>query len=199
MKMKLPTVTLKRFDGDPCNCWDSFSTAVDGEKRMPEILKYHHLNSLLDGKAAATITGLPISANNYKETIQLLQDRFGQKEQIIRSHMENIYNLPVIKDSDIKRLREMFDKMESHVRGLKTLGVETEQYDILLLPLLQPKIPESIQIEISRKCANGSWILRNLMAALKSPTLPKRRKIASLLRLRVVFSVKARTEMVHVK
>ena len=53
----------------------------------------------------------------------------------------------------------MFDKMETHVRGLKALGVATERYDKLLIPLLQPKLPDDIQVEISRKCGSGAWNL----------------------------------------
>ena len=63
--------------------------------------------------------------------------------------MEKLYNLPAVKNTDIKMLRDMFDKMETQVRGLKALGVVAEQYDKLLIPPLQPKLPDDIQVEIS--------------------------------------------------
>ena len=103
---------------------------------MPDIMKFHHLNSLFDGKAATTIGGLSVSASMYGEAIKLLKTRYGQKDNVIASHMEKLYNLPPVKGKDIGKLRDMFDSMEIHVRGLQALGVETEQYDKLLIPLL---------------------------------------------------------------
>ena len=169
-KIKLPTVALKRFDGDPCKWqtfWESFCSAVHKDESLPDIMKFHHLNSLLEGKAAATIGGLSVSGSTYKEAIKLLESRYGQKDNAIASHMEKLYNLPAVKNTDIKRLRDMFDQMETHVRGLKALGVATEQYDKLLIPLLQPKLPDDIQVEISRKCGSDAWNLKALMDALR--------------------------------
>ena len=170
-KLKLPMVALKRFDGDPCKWqtfWESFNSAVHDDSNMPDIMKFHHLNSLLDGKAATTIAGLSISASTYGEAIKLLKTQYGQKDNVIASHMEKLYNLPPVKGKDIGKLRNMFDSMETHVRGLQALGVETEQYDKLLIPLLQPKFPEEIQVQISRKCGSSAWNLKTLIDALRA-------------------------------
>ena len=170
-KLKLPTVALKRFDGDPCQWqtfWESFSSAIHEDNNLPDIMIFHHLNSLLKGKAATTIGGLSVSAKTYGEAIKLLQNRYGQKDNAIDSHMEKLFNLPAVKNTDIRKLRDMFDKMEAHVRGLEALGVTTEQYDKLLIPLLQPKFPDEIQIEISRKCGSDEWNLKALIDALRT-------------------------------
>jgi len=65
-KIKLPTVALKRFDGDPCKWqtfWESVCSAVHKDESLPYIMKFHHLNSLLEGKAAATTGRLSVSGS----------------------------------------------------------------------------------------------------------------------------------------
>ena len=54
--------------------------------------------------------------------------------------MEKLYNLPAVKITDIKKLRDILDKKETHVRGFKALEVAIQLYDKLLIPLLQPKL-----------------------------------------------------------
>ena len=70
--------------------------------------------------------------------------------------MEKLYNLPAVKNTDTKKLRDIFDRVETHVRGYKALRIPTEQYDKLLMPLLQPKLPDDIQEESSRKCRSDA-------------------------------------------
>ena len=52
--------------------------------------------------------------------------------------------------SDIKNLREFHDTCEANIRGLETLGVMTESYGSLLIPILLKKIPEDIRCLIFR-------------------------------------------------
>ena len=104
---------------------------VHKDESLPNIMTFHHLNSLLEGKAAATIGGISVSGSTYQEAIKLLERRYRQKENDIASHMEKFYNLPAIKNTDIKGLQDMLDKMETHVCGLEALRVATEQYDKL--------------------------------------------------------------------
>ena len=72
-KIKLPTVALKRFDGDPCNWqtfWESFCSVVHKVESLPDIMRFHHFKSLLGGKAAATIGEHSVSGSTYKEAIR---------------------------------------------------------------------------------------------------------------------------------
>ena len=78
-----------------------------------DIMEFHHLSSLLEGKAAAPIGGLSLSESTYKDAIKVLENHYGQKDNPIASHMEKLYNLPSVTNTDIKRIRDMFDKMET--------------------------------------------------------------------------------------
>ena len=57
--------------------------------------------------------------------IDILKERFGNKQLIISSHMEALLKLkPVTEFSDIKGMRAVLDKVEIQVRGLQALGIE---------------------------------------------------------------------------
>ena len=52
--------------------------------------------------------------------------------------------------SDTKNLREFYDIRRANIRGLEALGVMTESYGSLLIPILLKKIPEDIRRLIFR-------------------------------------------------
>ena len=43
---------------------------------------------------------------------------------------------------DIKKIRQIYDQVETHVRGLQAQGVDSAQYGKLLIPIMMAKIPE---------------------------------------------------------
>ena len=101
--------------------------------------------------------------------------------------MEKLYNLPAVKTTETKRLRDMFDKIETHVRGLKALGVATEQYDKLLRPLLQPNLPNDIQVDISQKCGSDAWNLKALLGALRTEIEARERCFENVIHTRILL------------
>ena len=56
--MKLPTINIKRFDGEPENWYtfiDSFECAIDKSDTLLDIQKMNYLKNLVEGKAATII------------------------------------------------------------------------------------------------------------------------------------------------
>ena len=93
---KLPRLTLKSFAGDPSQWitfWDSFRSAVHENSGLHAIDKFNYLQSFLNGSAATTIAGLPLTSANYDPAIELLTKRFRNKQVIISSHMDNLLKL----------------------------------------------------------------------------------------------------------
>ena len=89
--------------------------------------KFSYLQSLLESSAADTIAGLTLTSANYQEAIDMLKGRFGNDQLIVGKHMDALLALPTVTShQDIKSLRRLYDSVESHVRGLKALGVNTE-------------------------------------------------------------------------
>ena len=71
------------------------------------------------------IAGLPLTSANYAKCIQLLKERFAQPHKIINAHMEALLSIPSPIDH-LNSLRLFYDSVETHIRGLKSLGKKTE-------------------------------------------------------------------------
>lgn len=54
------------------------------------------LNSLLEGSASDATSGLKLTAANYGEAISILKKRFGNKQQIIAKHMNELLNIDAV-------------------------------------------------------------------------------------------------------
>ena len=159
-KVKLPKLTIQPFNGEPTNWmtfWDSYQMAINDNTSLTEIEKFSYLRSLLQGPALDAISGLALSAANYKQAVDILQKRFGNKQMIISKHMDVLMNLePVTSDRHLRDLRKLYDGTESHVRSLKSLGIEAGTYGALLSPVLLAKLPPDLRLIVSRKASDSN-------------------------------------------
>ena len=168
---KLPKLILPRFRGDVTK-WtsfcDSYKTAVHESKAISTIDKFNYLNSLLEGPASRSIQGLSLTEANYNSAIEILHERFGKTQQIISAHMEELLKLPSC--STLERsnsLRFVYDKISVHIRGLSSLGVASDQYGGLLIPVVMSKLPNEIRVRIARETTSAVWKIEELMDVIK--------------------------------
>ena len=88
-------------------------------KALKNVDKLNYLKSLLEGAALSAITGLALTEPNYANGVEILKERFANKQLIISSYMEALLKLkPVTALSDIKGMRAVLDKVEIQVRPL---------------------------------------------------------------------------------
>ena len=82
--------------------------------------------------------------------------------------MDILLNLnAVLSQHNLKGLRHLFDLVESHVRGLKSLGIPPEAYGGLLSSVLMSKLPSEFHLIISRDVKNDEWDLNTLMTVME--------------------------------
>ena len=116
----------------------------------------------------ATIAGLALTKDNYKVAVDLLRERYGNKQVIISSHMESLLKLPRVNFvSDIKRVRMVYDQIEIKIRSLQALGIKADSSGSLLIPVVIEKIPEEFRLVISRKMKSDTWDVNELIEAFK--------------------------------
>ncbi|XP_011408081.1 PREDICTED: uncharacterized protein LOC105315219 [Amphimedon queenslandica] len=167
---KLPKLTLRPFNGDVTQWltfWDSFKSAVHENDAISDIDKFNYLRSLVERSAKEAISGLTLSSANYREAIAILQKRFGNKKQIINKHMDALLSVEAVTSQyNVKGLRRLYDQLETHIRGLKALGVDSESYGSLLSSVLVKKLPTEMQLLISRQLSSDDWTLVSLMETL---------------------------------
>ena len=159
VKVKLPKLEIPIFDGDIINCqgfWDHFSSAIDANDSISDIDKFCYLKYFLCDSAKSCISGLSHSSANYFEAIELLKQRYGNPKMLINAYMKRFVQLPVIKNNnDVFGLRKLYDQVESSVRNLKSLQMDTNKcngrHHISICSFSKPK--NSPQ---EPKCSHGS-------------------------------------------
>ena len=57
----------------------------------------------------------------------------------------------------VKELRNLYDRVERHIRSLLTAGIPQENYGPLLIPIVLEKLPDDIKLEVSRKSGTKRW------------------------------------------
>ena len=164
-KVKLPKLPLTIFNGYPRRWntfWDSFKSSIHDHSGLADIDKLKYLQKCLTGEAAETISGLPITNENYKEALELLHKRFGDEDVIITKHVNALVELPKITScEDLRKLCSLYDKTEATVRSLKGIGIAPSSCQTILAPMIMAKIPQELRLIISRKLSN-KWDLQGI-------------------------------------
>ena len=165
---RLPKLTLPTFFGDPLTWqtfWDSFYVSIHANPNLSGIQKFNYLKAQLQADAARTIAGLPLTEANYYHAIAILQDRYGQQHKIVNAHMQALLEMPS-PSNNLASLRTFYDTVESHIRGLSSLGKSQLSYGDLLIPIIMGKLPTDLQRNLAREHSNSPWNLPDLMAAI---------------------------------
>ena len=71
------------------------SVAVIDGSELPEVSKFVYLLSLLTSDAKLSVKGLTISAARYQIAKGILVNRYGRKERIIFTHIQQLMNITV--------------------------------------------------------------------------------------------------------
>ena len=165
-KTRLPKLILNKFDGDLTkwhSFWDSYDVAIHSNPELSSVDKFTYLRTLVEHSAKDAISGLSLTAANYDEAIDVLKTRFGDKQRIISKHMEILLGAESVSSAtQVASLRRLYDKVESNVRSLSSLGVNSESYGSLLSPVLLQKLPPELRLIVGRQ-VSGEWTLDPLM------------------------------------
>jgi len=110
-KVKLPRLQLRRFQGDPKEYKpfrDTFEVSVNKDSTLSNIEKCTYLQSVLYGDALRLVTALSLTEENYKEALEIFEQRYGNKQTIVNSHMSELVSLPPVTSVNAtRRLREL--------------------------------------------------------------------------------------------
>ena len=110
----------------------------------------------------------------------ILRNRFGNKPLIISKHMETLLTAePVTSDKSLKELRHLYDKTESHLRSLKSLGVEPTSYGTMLSPVLLTKLPLELHLIVSRRISSTDLNMDTLLETFEEELVARERASSS--------------------
>ncbi|XP_035213063.1 uncharacterized protein LOC118186998 [Stegodyphus dumicola] len=128
--VKLPKLIISKYYGDPAfwlEFYNQFESAIHNNSNLSKIDKFNYLRSYLGGTASTCISGFALTEENYDAALDILKGRFGNKNTLIQTHLNELLKIPIIKSiNDLDGLRRLFDKADTQIRSLESLGVETK-------------------------------------------------------------------------
>ena len=71
----------------------SFKAAIHSSASLSNIDKFNYLRCYVTGDTLNTIEGLSLTDDNYIMALELLEDRYGNKQVIITAHTKNLLKL----------------------------------------------------------------------------------------------------------
>lgn len=90
--------------------------------------------------------------------------------------METLLNAePMTSDQSLKELRHLYDTTESHLRSLKSLGVEPTSYGAMLSPVLLKKLSSELCLIVSRKISSTDMNMDNLLKTFEEELVARER------------------------
>ncbi|XP_071052941.1 uncharacterized protein [Onthophagus taurus] len=181
-KFKLPKIELKKFGGDIREWlafWSQFKKVHEDEDLAPED-KFQYLISAMipNSRAKDLIDSFPPTADNYVKAIETLEARFGRKDMLVEVYVREL--LKLVLNNALGRggkcqMATLYDRLETQLRALETLGITTDTCAAMLYPLVESCLPEELlrvwqrTPEPTDKASNPSKTrLNHLMEFLKA-------------------------------
>lgn len=174
----LPKLQLPKFNGDHTkfqSFWDRFDAVVH-KTDLPVISKFTYLLSLLSGEALGALDGLSLVESNYQIARDILLKRYGRTERIVFCHIQELMNLSFIGDTT-SHLWTLYDKLQTHVRSLESLGITGKTYGVILTPLVLHRLPESVRMEWARQGEGKETDLEALLNFLFEEIMRRERSL----------------------
>ena len=91
--------------------------------------------------------------------VEALKERFERDDVCRETLMKELLNMPSVRSNDLKALRSLTDHITAHTRALNSLGVSSDSFSSLLLPIVKEKLPESWRVEWARRDPVGIFRL----------------------------------------
>ena len=98
--VKLPKFELMKFDGNLLKWqefWDLFHTIVNRNPSLEDIDKLNYLPAQLRDEAKVVIAGLEVTSTSYAVAVDLLKERYSNKQLMIDAHYST-YQVKVTKN-----------------------------------------------------------------------------------------------------
>lgn len=91
--------------------------------------------------------------------------------------MDTLINMDAISyDRHLRDLRQLYNNTESHVRSLRSLGIEAASYGALLSLVLLAKLPPELRLIVSRKVSDSNLDMDELLAMFEEELTARERE-----------------------
>lgn len=148
-KYKLPKLQLQKFSGAPVEWlgWWSQFKGIDDDKTLSAEHKFQYLiqATVPNSPAHNLVTSFPSTSENYPKAIEYMKSRFGNDKILIEVYVRELLKLVVNNSNNRKStLSTLYDKLQTQLRALESLGVTSDKYAAMLYPLVESALPDEI-------------------------------------------------------
>jgi len=158
--IRLPKITLPKFSGNVLEYvefHEGFETAIN-KSNLSGVEKFAYLKGQLSGEALSTIAGLSLTNGNYTVAMELLNERYGDKNTLIRAHVRELLSLESVPNNQSVKFRAFLDKIQVQTRSLETLGVVKDAYGIFLTEIILSRIPYQLKLTFAKRDASDQTL-----------------------------------------
>jgi hypothetical protein len=179
-KFQSPTLEFKKFGGyvkDWLTFWGQFKK-IDEDPEMDDADKFHYLLQATtpNTRAREVVESFPPIGSNYSKAVECLKARFGHEELLVEYYVGELLKLTLVMNSKEGRvtLSSLYDRIETQLRALETLGVATDKYSVIFSPLVESCLSEEVlrawqmHSNTSLDLQNGQTRLDSLMSFFKN-------------------------------
>ena len=163
--VKLPKLSLVTFSGDILewpSFWDAFSSTIHNNNSVSNIDKFKYLLSALTDEAKDLLNGFSITESQYEPAVNLLKERFDDKEFIIHQHYSRLTTLKQCSNIT-SQLRKTINFVETQLRALTSMGENIENN--YLVNLVKSKFPMEFNLKLEEG-RSEIWKLSLLRTAI---------------------------------
>ena len=123
MAPKPPRLQITIFRGtvlDWPRFWAQFKEDID-ETELKPVKKFNLLKELVGETDRTVIENLPSDEAGYNRAKKLLEDKYGDKNEIVAAYTKQIAQLPTIHGVDVNKIHAFYAKLASCVHVLETM------------------------------------------------------------------------------
>lgn len=159
-KVKLPSIELKRFSGDIKEWlpfWSQYNRIhIDKSIEVEDKFSYLFQATVPNSRARQIVESYLPTPDNYPRVIDSLKSRFGREDLLVEVYVRELLKLVLGNLNSKLNLTTLYDKIETQLRSLETLGVNSDKCAAMLYPLIESCLPEDIMRAWQRSTAYDS-------------------------------------------
>ncbi|CAG7825459.1 unnamed protein product [Allacma fusca] len=151
IQYRLPKLEFEKFNGDAkswLGFWSQFKQIDKDATLAPEDKFQYLIQSTLEGsKAREVVESFPPLSENYPKVIHYFKERFGKEEILLELYVRELLKLVLkiaITPNENSCVSALYDKLETQLRALDTLGVTSDKFAAMLYPLVESCLPEDV-------------------------------------------------------
>ena len=80
-------------------------------------------------------------------------------------------------NEDTRKLRELYDTLESHVRSLNSVEIPSDSYGSSLSSIIMSKLPQELRLIIRKEIKDQEWQLDTIMRVLENELEARERAV----------------------